>query len=514
MKPRASRAQEVTPGGKVFFVGAGPGDPGLITVRGKSLIESADAIVYDSLVNSALFPPTARETGRPELVFVGKPKGDKRPPREVISELLVKLARDGKRVVRLTGGDPLVFSGAGEEAEACNDARVEFEVVPGVTAGLAAAAYAGIPVIARGISASVTLVNGAQVAPGRAPPTDWSALARSGGTIILYSAVKNYPAIAAALMKGGMPGEAPAAAIRWGTRARQKTIVATVETLAARMAEQQIRPPAVIVIGWSVVLREELAWFEMRPLFGKRIVVTRAAQQAAALSEKLAELGAEVVEMPATRISRLDPRLLRELLPQLGAFQWLVFTSQNGVEIFWENLLAAGRDARALAPLKVAAVGPATAAALLQRGITVDVIPDRFIAEGLLEKLSQRDDMRGARVLYLSAEDSRETLPDGLRELGADVIVLPIYSSAPEARDSRTLVKRIEAKELDLVTFTSGSTVRAFVAMVGADLAARTPAASIGPQTSEALRAAGIEVKIEAKESTIDGLVSAIVNGA
>lgn len=513
MKPRAPTQQEILPGGKVFFVGAGPGDPGLITVRGRSLLESADALVYDSLVNPALLPATAKDTGRPELFFVGKTKGEKRPSREVVSALLVKLAREGKRVVRLTGGDPLIFSGAAEEAQACNDATVDFEIVPGVTAGLAAAAYAGIPAIARGISGSVTLVNGAQIASGRAAPTDWNALARSGGTIILYSAMKNYPEIVTALMKGGMPGEAPAAVIQWGTRVRQRTIVATLESLGAQITAQNIRPPAIIVIGWSVVLRDELAWFEKRPLFGKRIVVTRAAQQAAPLSEKLGELGAHVIEMPATEIARLDPAPLRGLLAAIGEFQWLMLTSRNGVEIFWENLLASGRDARSLAHLKVAAVGPATAAALLERGIAVDLIPERFSAEGLLEKLAERDDVKGTRVLYVTAEGARETLPDGLGKLGAAVTFLRIYASVPDSHGSRRFARRLEAGSVDLVTFTSGSAVRAFVDAVGPALAAKNPTASIGPQTTQALKESGIEIRIEAKESTIEGLVSAIVNG-
>jgi len=495
--------------GKVYLVGAGPGDPGLVTVRGRQLIEFADAIVYDALVNFALIPESARESGTPELYFTGKLKGAKTsPPQDVINALLVKLAREGKRVVRLSGGDPMVFGRGGEEAEACNDAQVDFEIVPGVTAGIAAAAYAGIPITQRGISGAVALVSGS---PGS--QVNWTALAQSGVTLILYNAVKTFPAIAAALTKAGMQGEIPAAAIRWGTRSRQKTVVATLASLPDKLTQQGITPPAVIVIGWTAVLRDEIAWFEKRPLFGKRIVVTRAAQQAALLSDKLREAGGEVIEMPATRIERLDSSHLRKLLPDLGAFRWLIFTSQNGVGIFWENLLASGMDARALAPLLIAAVGPATAATLLERGITVDVIPERFVAEGLLEKLRERDDVKGARVLYVTAENAREALPEGLVELGAKVTVLPLYRSTPDGTGAARLAKRVSAGEVDIVTFTSGSAVRAYVDAVGADLARNAPAASIGPQTSEALRAAGIEVRFEAKDSTIDGLVSAIVDG-
>ena len=503
---------EIVPGGKVFLVGAGPGDPGLITVRGKRLIETADAIVYDSLVNQALIPASAKDTGIPELYFVGKRGGEKSASQDDINSLIVELARAGKRVVRLKGGDPLVFGRGGEEAQACNEATVDFEIVPGVTAGIAAPAYAGIPVTHRGLSTSVTFVTGSEDPAKATTQTNWAALAQSGGTIVLYMGMKTLPAIAAALIDGGMSKDIPAAAIQWGTRSRQKTVVATLDTIVVRATEEGLTAPVITVIGWSVVLRDEIAWFEKRPLFGKRIVVTRATQQSSALSEKLAELGAEVIEMPATRIARLDAAPLRDLFADLSSYGWLIFTSRNGVEIFWENLLTAGRDSRALAGIRVAAVGPATAAALLERGIAVDVIPERFVAEGLLERLSVRDDVADSRILYVTAEGARDVLPAGLTELGADVDVMPIYRSTPDGAGSARLVKRIEAGEVDLVTFTSASGVRAFVEAVGAENAQRVAGASIGPQTSEALREAGIEIRYTATESTIEGLVAAIID--
>ncbi|MBA3645486.1 MAG: uroporphyrinogen-III C-methyltransferase [Gemmatimonadaceae bacterium] len=499
--------------GKVFLVGAGPGDPGLITVRGKNLVESADAIVYDALVNPAIIPPHAKETGIPELYFVGKRGGDaKSVSQEEINLLIVQLARAGKRVVRLKGGDPLVFGRGSEEAQACNDAIIDFEIVPGVTAGIAAAAYAGIPVTHRGLSSSVTFVTGSEDPAKATTQTNWNALAQSGSTIVLYMGMKTLPSIVSALIAGGMSKDIPAAAIQWGTRAKQKTVVATLETIVEKATEQSLSAPVITVIGWSVVLRDEIAWFEKRPLFGKRIVVTRATQQASSLSEKLSELGAEVIEMPATRIDRVDGSPLHESFESLSKYLWLLFTSRNGVELFWENLFSSGRDARSLSGLKIGAVGPATAAALLERGITVDVIPERFVAEGLLAKLSERDDVTGSRVLYVTAEGARDVLPDGLRELGAAVDAIAIYRSTPDGSGSAKLVQRINAGEVDLVTFTSGSGVRAFVEAVGAELAQGLRAASIGPQTSEALKDAGIEVAIEAKESTIEGLVDAIVD--
>jgi len=498
--------------GKVFLVGAGPGDTGLITVRGKQLIDSADAVVYDALANSALLPPGARETGRPELYYVGKRGGSKDSvTQDEINALLIKLAREGKRTVRLKGGDPFVFGRGSEEAQALNDASVTFEVIPGVTAGIAAAAYAGIPVTHRTLSTSVTFVTGHEDPAKPDTQTNWSALAKAGGTIVLYMGVKTLSGISDALIKGGMPGEIPAAAIQWATHPRQRTVVATLETIAAKAEEQNITAPVITVIGWSVVLRDELNWFEHRPLFGKRIVVTRATQQAPILSEKLRELGADAIEMPATQIARLDLGPLRNSIDRIGDYDWLIFTSQNAVAIFWEQLLGRGKDSRALAGLKIAAVGPATAGALLEHGITVDVIPQRFVAEGLLEMLGERDDVSGSKVLYITAEGARDVLPAGLREMGAELAIIEAYRTIPDGEGAATLARAIEAGKVDLATFTSASAVRGYIDAVGEDLAHKVPAASIGPQTSDALREAGIEVEAEAEESTIDGLVSAVL---
>ena len=498
--------------GKVFLVGAGPGDIALITVRGKQLIDSADAVVYDALANSALLPPGARETGRPELYYVGKRGGSKDSvTQDEINALLIKLAREGKRIVRLKGGDPFVFGRGSEEAQALNDASVTFEVIPGVTAGIAAAAYAGIPVTHRTLSTSVTFVTGHEDPAKPDTQTNWSALAKAGGTIVLYMGVKTLAGISEALMKGGMPGEIPAAAIQWATHPKQRTVVATLETIAAKAEEQNITAPVITVIGWSVVLRDELNWFEHRPLFGKRIVVTRATQQAPILSEKLRELGADAIEMPATQIARLDLAPLRASIDNISDYDWLIFTSQNAVAIFWEQLLGRGKDSRALAGLRIAAVGPATAGALLEHGITVDVIPERFVAEGLLESMREREDVAGGKVLYVTAEGARDVLPAGLREIGADLVIVEAYRTIPDGAGAEKLARAIEAGKVDLATFTSASAVRGYIEAVGEDLALRIPAASIGPQTSDALREAGIEVEAEAEESTIDGLVSAVL---
>ncbi|HEX5581265.1 MAG TPA: uroporphyrinogen-III C-methyltransferase, partial [Gemmatimonadaceae bacterium] len=387
----------VAAGGIVHLVGAGPGDPGLLTVRARQLLDRCDAIVHDALTHPAMLLRSDPTRAPAELHFVGKRGGDERSARqEDINDLLVRLAREGKRVVRLKGGDPFVFGRGSEEAQALAEAGVPFEVVPGVTSGVAAPAYAGIPVTHRGLSTSVTLVTGHESPDKHDSQTDWAALARAGGTIVLYMGVKRLPEIAAALTAGGMPGEIPAAAIEWGTWPRQRTVVATLDTLADEMGRAGVAAPVITVIGWTVVLRDEIAWLEQRPLHGRRIVVTRPAN-ASVLAARLAELGAEVHAVPATRLERLDAEPLREAMQWLDSYEWVVFTSQNAVRFFWEELRASGRDARALATCKLAVVGPATSDALLARGLAVDVMAERFVAEGVLEALSGRDDVVGAR---------------------------------------------------------------------------------------------------------------------
>ena len=524
MKPAGAEAAQgtledasaVAPG-TVYLVGAGPGDPGLLTVRGRELLESCDAIVYDALANPDLLAGLEGSDDEPsrrarEMHFVGKRGGDSRSTRqEEIEALLVRLAREGKSVVRLKGGDPFVFGRGSEEAQALAAAGVPFEVVPGVTAGIAAPAYAGIPVTHRAVATSVTFVTGHEDPAKGATQTDWRALARAGGSIVLYMGVKRLPDIAASLMDGGMSGSTPAAAVQWGTYGRQRTVSATLETLSARAAEEGIEAPVITIIGPVVALREEIAWFDRRPLFGARVVVTRARAQAGSLAARLRALGAEVIEAAATRIEPLDQAPLRRALRRISDYQWAVFTSQNAVALLWDALRAEGRDARALAGLKVCAVGPATAEALLGRGIAVDVVPKRFVAEGLLEALRGRGDLHAARVLYATASGARDVLPEGLAAAGAEVDVLPIYRSTIDEAGARALREALSRGEVDLATFTSASTVHGFVAAAGESAAARVSAVSIGPMTSEAARAAGMRVVAEASQSTIAGLVDAVV---
>jgi uroporphyrinogen III methyltransferase/synthase len=499
--------------GVVYLVGAGPGDPGLLTLRGGELLVTCDAIVYDALANPALLAlaSVAERVTPVELHDVGKRGGTSDSARqEDINDLLVRLGREGKRVVRLKGGDPLVFGRGSEEAQALAAAGVPFEIVPGVTAGIAAPAYSGIPVTHRGVATSITFVTGHEDPTKEKTTVDWHALAKSGGTIVLYMGVKTLPNIAAALTAGGMSPDTPAAAIQWGTYPRQRTVTATLATLSDAIAREGIGAPVITVIGPVVALRDEIAWFDRRPLFGKRIVVTRARSQAATLRDRLAAVGADVIEMPATRIEVADPAPLRDAQQRLAEFDWVIFTSQNAVAVFWEALRASSRDARALAGAKIAAVGPATADALLERGLAVDVSPDRFIAEALVDELRDRTDVKGARVLYAAAEGAREVLQDGLEELGARVERVTLYRSVADGEGAARLRERLLAGDVDLVTFTSASSVKAFIAAVGADAAKMVGAASIGPITTDAAGDAGLEVVVEASRSTIDGLVDAI----
>jgi len=497
--------------GIVYLAGAGPGDPGLLTVRARDLLATCDVIATDALANPAIVAAARVANPNVEVVDVGKRGGSlASASQDDINALLVRLGREGKRVVRLKGGDPLVFGRGSEEAQALAEAGVAFEIVPGVTAGVAAPAYAGIPVTHRGVATSVTFVTGHEDPAKPETQTDWAALARAGGTIVLYMGVKTLPRIADALMRGGMLPDTPAAAVQWGTHARQRTVMATVSTIAEAVTREELSAPVISVIGDVVALRDEIGWFERRPLFGKRIVVTRASAQAGGLRARLAELGAEVIDVPALRIEPLDPAPLRAALDRMAQYGWLVLTSQNAVATLWDVLRETDRDARALAGVRVACVGRSTADALLGHGIAADVMPARFVAEGVLEAMATRDDVRGARVLYVAAEGARDVLPGGLAGLGCTVDLVHAYRSVSTGEGAEALRDALSRSEVDLGTFASASAVRGYVEAVGADLARRAPAVSIGPVTSDSLRAAGIEIVAEAEEASIGGLVEAV----
>jgi uroporphyrinogen III methyltransferase/synthase len=498
------------PQGIVYLVGAGPGDPGLLTVRGRDLLATCDAIATDALANPAIVAAALLVNPGVEVHDVGKRGGDAgSATQDEIHALLVRLGREGKRVVRLKGGDPLVFGRGSEEAQALARAGVAFEMVPGVTAGVAAPAYAGIPVTHRAVATSVTFVTGHEDPAKADTQTDWAALARSGGTIVLYMGVKTLPRIAQALVDGGLSADTPAAAVQWGTHARQRTVVATVSTLADAIAREKLGAPVITVIGNVVSLREEIAWFDRRPLHGRRVVVTRASAQATGLRDALRELGADVLELPAMRIEKIGDAELRAALSRLESVDWVVFTSQNAVRIMWESLRSLGRDARAFAHTRVACVGRATADTLLACGLAPDVLPARFVAEGVLEALQSRDDVKGKRVLYLAGEGARDVLSNGLRELGCTVDVVHIYRAVSDGTGAEGLREALADGKVDAVTFASASAVRGYVEAVGADLARVAPGISIGPITSDAVRAAGIELAAEASEASVHELCEA-----
>lgn len=494
--------------GVVYLVGGGPGDPGLVTVRAQELITSADAIVYDALVNPALL-----ESRRPdvELVYVGKRGGDHSRTQDEINGLLVELARRHARVVRLKGGDPFIFGRGGEEALVLRAAGIRFEVVPGITAGIAAAAYAGIPVTQRSMASSVTFATGHEDPTKPDTDLDWTHLASGSGTLVFYMGVGRLRENFKRLMAAGRPAETPAAVIEWGTYPRQRVVSGTLSSLPERVEAERIGAPAIVVVGEVVGLRDELAWYESRPLHGRRIVVTRARAQASALANELEALGAEVVQFPTIEIAPAkEPGPLDEAARTAAEYDWIVFTSVNGVAHFWAALRRAGRDARSLAGVQVCAIGPATAAVLERHGVVADLVPERFVAESVVSALSDLGDLTGRRILLPRAREARAVLPDRLRELGAEVTDVVAYETVPDTAGASSLRARIDAGEIDLVTFTASSTVRNFVDAVGATLNG-AQVASIGPITSATARELGLTVAIEATEYTVPGLVNAVV---
>ncbi|MBI4165032.1 MAG: uroporphyrinogen-III C-methyltransferase [Acidobacteria bacterium] len=488
--------------GKVYLIGAGPGDPGLLTLKGRAILEHADCVIYDFLAAAELLrfcQPSA------EKIFAGKRGGGPRRPQDEITALLISKAREGKIVGRLKGGDPFVFGRGGEEALALVNAGIPFEVVPGVTSGIAAPAYAGIPVTHREIASSVSFV----AAHDDSPP-DLAALGQ--GTLVFFMGTRNLALIASSLIAQGRSRQEPAAVIHWGTRPGQQVVVGTLEDIAARAAG--LTPPTVIIVGEVVKLREQLNWFERLPLFGKRIVITRTLEQAGVLRDALAVLGAEGIEIPTIEIR--EPASwapLDRAIGKLGEFQYLLVTSANGVRNFLARLAIAGRDVRNLKGLTIGAIGPATASEFRKSGITVDFVPKDYRAEGLLDALAGRD-LRGKSFLIPRAKVARDLVPRALEERGARVEVIEAYE---------TVVPELPPGELELlmnplpdaITFTSSSTAlnlaRLFPDRTLSQVLYGVTVASIGPITSDTVRKLGLEVTVEAAESTIPGLVKTLV---
>jgi uroporphyrinogen III methyltransferase / synthase len=492
-----------TPGpGRVYLVGAGPGDPGLMTARALELLARADVILHDRLIPAGALDG-ARDDA--ELVGVGKEAGGRSTPQEEIERLMVQRAREGREVVRLKGGDPFVFGRGGEEAEALRAAGVPYEVVPGVTAGVAAPAYAGIPVTHRDHASAVAFVTGHEDPDKPESALDWAALARFPGTLVFYMGVRRLGAIAERLLAEGRPHDEPAAVVQAGTLPDQRTVTAPLGELAERTEATGIGAPAVTVVGPVAGLHDALAWLAARPLHGRTVAVTRARAQASALAARLRALGAGVVEAPAIRIEPLAGEA-----PDVSAYDLVCLTSANGVRLLFERLGEAGQDARALAGATVAAIGPGTAAALREHGIEADVLPERSVAESLVDALRE---VPVKRALVARAAEARDVLPDALRERGAEVDVLALYETVAEPLDDGTLAA---ARAADYVTFTSSSTVRFFLDAAGGDagLSDGTRIVSIGPVTSSTLREHGLEPDVEAARHDVDGVLDALVADA
>ena len=506
--------------GFVSLVGAGPGDPALFTVGGVARVAEADVVVYDRLAN-----PVLLRYARPdaELVYAGKTPERHTMSQGEINALLVARAREGKRVVRLKGGDPFVFGRGGEEADVLAAADVPFEVLPGVTSAIAAPAYAGIPVTHRGIASSFAVITGrgedgsqpTEVNKEQSTTINWARIANGADTLVFLMGVGAIEEIAEQLIAHGRDASTPVAVVEWATMSSQRTIAGTLATIAADVRMAGVQPPAVTVVGEVARLRERLRWFDARPLSGIRVLVTRTREQASELSRLLAEQGAEPIELPTIEIVETgDPAAIERTIEDLrtSAYNWAVFTSPNAIRIFMRHIRERGFDARAFGRAQIAAIGPGTAAALDRAGLTTDLVPLEYIAEGLLDAFEGRV-LRGARVLLPRAEDARDTLITGLEAKGARVDELPLYRAAvPKDPDIEGL-RRLRAGEIDVATFASSSAVRNLIEMLGGDVAPlrQVRIAAIGPVTAEALRAAGLDVAVMAEAYTIAGLVAAIV---
>ena len=496
--------------GTVVLAGAGPGDPGLITLRAAGCLARCDVVLYDHLVSPDLLeiaPPAARR------LYVGKEAARHSISQERLNEKLIELARAGRRVVRLKGGDPFVFGRGGEEAEALAEARVPFEIVPGVTAAVAAPAYAGIPVTHRDWTATLALVTGHEDPAKPASNVDFGALARMG-TIAFYMGVRNLAANCRALIEAGLAPDTPAVVIQNGTLPEQRVVVGTVADIVERAAAAGIAPPAVTLIGRVGRLREKLAWFERRPLHGQTVIVTRTRHQASALSCELRRLGAAVLEAPTIELAPPpDPAAVDAALRGIGAYDWLVLTSVNGVDAMVARMRGLGLDARSLGRVRIAAIGAATAGRLEAYFLRPEVVPQEFVAEALAGELA-RFDLRGKRVLMLRADIARPALRDALGQLGAVCDDVALYRTVRPAALPPRVMERLDSGTVDWITFTSSSTFTNFLDLFGADrlrtLGPRVKLASIGPVTSQTIREAGFEPTVEATEHTIPGLVRAI----
>ncbi len=498
----------------VYLVGAGPGDPRLITIKGMDCIKKADVIIYDYLVNVDLLKAAKTDA---ELIYVGKQGGAHTLEQEEINELIVKKALEDKIVTRLKGGDPYVFGRGGEEALVLRERHIPFEVVPGITAAIATPNYAGIPVTHRNFTSTFGLITGHEDPTKDESSIDWAKISTGIGTLTFYMGIRNLPYITGQLIKHGRHKDTPVAVIRWGTTSRQKTVVGTLDTIVQKAKD--IKPPAITIVGEVVKLRDQLNWFETKPLFGKTIVVTRSRDQASEFADQLYEWGANVIEFPTIEIAKPDTiQPLDESISNIHSYNWLVFTSINGVDAFFQRLFELGRDIRDLKGIKLCAIGPATESGIEKYHIRVDCRPPKFVAESVVEELKKVTAIKGEKFLLPRADIARSFLPDELRKLGGEVTDLVAYKTIMAQPRDINLLEKIKNGEVHIVTFTSSSTVRNFVQIIGekniAGLNGHVQYASIGPITTQTAEEMGLHVSIKAREYTIPGLVDAILESA
>jgi uroporphyrinogen III methyltransferase/synthase len=498
--------------GKVYLVGAGPREPDLVTVRAVECLKKADVVIYDFLAAPELLKlvPEGAET-----IYVGKKGGSHTLSQDRINEVIVARAKQGRTIVRLKGGDPFIFGRGGEEAEVLAEAGIPFEVVPGVTSAVAAPAYAGIPLTHRLYTSSVAFVTGHEDPTKKQSSIDWSKLATGVGTLVFLMGVKNLANIAEKLMAAGRDPKTPVALVRWGTTPQQTTVVGTLDTIVAKVQAAGLKPPATIVVGEVIKLRDTLNWFEKRALFGKTVVITRARAQASELVRRLTDLGAACLECPTIKVvPPEDWSPLDAAIDNLGSYDWLVFTSANGVSFFFERLYEKDKDVRVLKDVSTAAIGPATAKRLRDFGLKSDIIPETYQAESIVEAFKQ-EAMNGKRVLLPRAKEARPVLPVELRKMGAIVDEIAAYQTEQARENVDVLVKRLEEGSIDLLTFTSSSTVRNFKSLLPPDrfesLIDGVTVAGIGPITADTARELGFKVDIMAQDYTIDGLCEAIL---
>ena len=516
-----NKAKEKKSAPMVYLVGAGPGDPGLITIRGKELLERAEVVIYDYLASKKLLKYVPRDA---EFIYAGKRGGGKHThTQEEINQMLIDRALSGRRVVRLKGGDPFIFGRGGEEIEELAEAGIPFEIVPGVTSATAAATYAGIPITHRQYTSTVAFVTGHEDPSKKDSNIAWDKLATGVGTIVVYMGIKNLKSITEKVIKYGRDPHTPVAVVRWASTSEQRTVVGNLENIAEIVKKNNIKPPSLVIIGEVVNLRDTINWYEKRPLFSKKVVVTRTRDQASELVHLLENYGAECIEYPTIALEPVASyEILDRAVAEIENYNWILFTSINAVDYFFKRLFELGKDVRDLKGPKIAAVGRVTAESLAARGIMADLLPEEFTGDGLAETLIKTD-VKGMRVLIPRALKARETLPQSLGSAGAEVTIAPVYqnvlptsSTGEQLKDN--LHSALQEKSVDMVTFTSSSTVRNFVALLDIDtpdelqkLMSGVAVAAIGPITAKAAENAGLKVDVQPEEFTIPDLVDGIV---